>query len=217
MHKPNNLLEQDVREELDWDPQMDSSRIVVSADQGRVTLSGAVPTYFETQRAEADTAMVGGVTSIDNQLLVGLMGETVTDAALAADSMDALDADKFVPKGSVTPDVMNGWVTLRGEVRHHYQRQAATHAVSRVDGVLGVDDKITLTSNPIPSDVADRISKAFKRNAIIDDSLIKVSNVGDTIYLDGTTGSWLARQKAEDTAWDAPGVNEVVDRLTVAA
>jgi osmotically-inducible protein OsmY len=217
MHKPNNLLEQDVSEELIWDPQMDASRIVVKADNGRVTLSGTVPTYFETQRAEADAAMVGGVTAIDNQLLVGLLGKAVTDAAIAEASMVALDHDRFVPNGSVTPDVLDGWVTLRGQVRHHYQKQAAEHAVSRVDGVLGMDDKITLTNEPIPTDVADRIMKAFKRSAIIDDANIKVTNEGNTIYLDGTTGSWLARQKAEDTAWDQPGVNAVVDRLTVDA
>jgi hypothetical protein len=32
MHKPNMLLESDVREELDWDPQLDDTRIVVSAE-----------------------------------------------------------------------------------------------------------------------------------------------------------------------------------------
>jgi osmotically-inducible protein OsmY len=216
MHKPNMILEQDITEELDWDPQVDDSRIVVSADQGRVTLSGSVPTYFQKERAEADTATIGGITAIDNKLLVGLAGGAITDAAIGKESAAALDADKLVPNGSVSADVQDGWVTLRGQVRHHYQRQAAEYAVGRVDGVLGVDDKITLSSNPIPSDVADRISKAFKRSAVIDDSHIRVSNVGDTIYLDGSTGSWLARQKAEDTAWDAPGVNEVVDRLTVA-
>ena len=69
--------------------------------------------------------------------------------------------------------------------------------------------------SPIPSDVADRINKAFRRNAIIDDSLIEVTNIGHTIYLDGTVGSHQARQEAEDTAWDAPGVTEVVDRLVI--
>jgi osmotically-inducible protein OsmY len=42
MHKPNNLLEFDAQEALDWDPQIDDSRIVVSAKDGRVTLTGSV-------------------------------------------------------------------------------------------------------------------------------------------------------------------------------
>jgi osmotically-inducible protein OsmY len=215
MHKPNKLLESDVQEELDWDPQLDDTRIVVSANDGKVTLTGSVPTFFEASRAADDVYLVGGVTDIDNQLLVGPLGDAITDADLAVAAAAALDADKFVPKGGVTATVVDGWVTLDGEVRHHYQRLAAEHAVGKLDGVLGVSDKIAITTDPIPSDVADRIQKAFKRNAIIDDSMIEVTNVGPTIYLDGATSSWAARNEAEDTAWDAPGVVDVVDRLTV--
>ncbi len=215
MHKPNKLLESDVQEELDWDPQLDDTRIVVSANDGKVTLTGSVPSYFEVTRAGDDVYLVGGVTEIDNQLLVGLLGDAITDADLETAAAAALDADKFVPKGAVTAEVVEGWVTLSGDVRHHFQRQAAEFAVRRVDGVLGMTDKIAISSDPIPSDVADRIQKAFKRNAIIDDSMIEVSNVGSTIYLDGATSSWAARREAEETAWDAPGVGEVIDRLNV--
>jgi osmotically-inducible protein OsmY len=215
MHKPNMLLESDVQEELDWDPQIDDTRITIKADSGNVTLSGSVPSYYQATRAADDVTVVGGVTGIDNQLLVGLLGETMNDADIAVASAGALDADKFVPKGAVSADVLNGYVTLTGTVRHHFERQAATHAVSRVDGVLGIDDSISLSSDPIPSDVADRIKKAFKRNAIIDDSMIEVSNDGHTIELDGVVSTWNARQAAEDTAWDAPGVTNVVNMLTV--
>jgi osmotically-inducible protein OsmY len=215
MHKPSKLLESDVQEELDWDPQLDDTRIVVSATDGKVTLTGSVPTFFETIRAADDVHLVGGVVGIDNQLLVGPLGDAITDADLALAAAAALDADRFVPKGGVSADVVDGWVTLSGEVRHHFQRQTAEHAVGKLDGVLGMSNKIALTTDPIPSDVADRIQKAFKRNAIIDDSMIEVTNVGPTIYLDGATSSWAARREAEETAWDAPGVVDVVDRLTV--
>jgi osmotically-inducible protein OsmY len=215
MHKPNKLLESDVQEELDWDPELDDSRIVVSADDGRVTLTGAVPTFYETMRAGDDVREVGGVVGVDNQLLVGLLGDAITDAELAVMCSDALNADRFVPKGSVAADVLDGYVTLNGTVRRHFQRRAAEHVVSRLDGVLGIHDKIELSSEPIPSDVAARIEKAFSRNAIIDESAIKVTNDGHTIYLDGIAGSWSARNAAEDTAWDAPGVDNVVDRIQV--
>jgi osmotically-inducible protein OsmY len=216
MHKPNKLLELDVNDQLAWDSQVDTTRIVVSADDGKVTLTGSVPTLYEVTRAGDDAMLVGGVKALDNQLLVGRLGGAITDVEIAAASVEALNGDSFVPKGSVTVDVRDGWVTLGGEVRHHYQRQAAEHAVRRVDGVLGIDNGIALTDAPIPSDVADRIKNAFQRAAIINDSLIEVSNVGHTVYLDGKADSWVARQAAEDAAWDAPGVNMVIDRLEVA-
>ncbi len=217
MEKSNKLLEFDVQQELDWDPELDDTRIVVAANDGNVTLTGSAPTYFDSIRAADDTFIVGGVRAVDNLLLVGPVGEMITDDRVATACVAALDAEKRVPKGAVTPDVSDGWVTLRGQVRHHYQRMAAEHAVGRVDGVLGIDDSVTITNGPIPSDVADRIQKALKRNAVVDDSKIAVTNDGSTIYLDGTADSWMSRQEAEDTAWNAPGVTEVVDRLEVAA
>jgi len=62
MHKPNMLLESDVQEELDWDPQIDDTRITIKVDSGNVTLSGSVPSYYQATRAAGDVTVVGGVT-----------------------------------------------------------------------------------------------------------------------------------------------------------
>ena len=106
-------------------------------------------------------------------------------------------------------------MTMRGDVRHHYERQAAELAVARVKGVSGISNRMAVTSQPVPGDVADRIKRAFRRNAIIDDSRISVTTNGPTVYLDGEVGSWRAEEEAVDTAWGAPGVTDVVDRLII--
>jgi osmotically-inducible protein OsmY len=216
MHEPKFLVESDVKDALDYDPMLDDSRIVVKVDAGKVTLTGAVPTFAEVERATMDVHDVVGVKAVDNKLLVGLVGDTIADVDIVAGAAAALEDDKFVPKGSVEATVSDGFVTLSGEVRRHFQRKAAEHAVGRVPGVRGVTDLITLTEEPIPSDVADRINKAFERNAIIDSSLIKVSNEGHTIYLEGTVSSWAAMQTATDIAWNAAGVTDVVNHLFIA-
>ena len=213
MNKPNHLLERDLREQLDGDPLLNASRIVVKADKGKVTLSGVVDLYGDTEQALTDAWAVAGVKEVANELMVGPAGAEIDDAEIAAACRKALDDDHTVPKGSVGVAVLDGCVTLIGEVRHHFQRQAAAHAASRVPGVLGLQNHILLTDEPIPSDVADRIAGAFKRNAIIDSSRIQVSNLRHTIYLDGAAGSWTAMNEAVDTAWSAPGVQEVINRL----
>jgi osmotically-inducible protein OsmY len=215
MHKPNNLLEMDVRGEFGWDPLLDATRIVVNANDGKVTLTGVVPTYYETVLANEDASRVGGVTTVDNQLLVGTLGEATVDEAVVADCVNALDSDRFVPHGSVSVVVRAGWITLSGEVRHHLQRRAAEHAVRHVDGVTGLTDNINLTSGPIPSDVVIRIKRAFERNGIIDDSQIAVGSTGHTVYLDGTVPDRFAMDEAVGTAYLAPGVREVVSRLVI--
>jgi osmotically-inducible protein OsmY len=217
MHKPNNILESDVRDELDWDPRFDDSRVDVKANGGVVTLTGDVNSYYDSTIAADDAWGIGGVVSVDNQLMVGLVGDGVADADLASACLDALDRDRQVPEGAVSVSAVDGWVTLTGEVRHHFQRQAANFAVSRVSGVVGVTDDITLTRHAVPADVVDRINKAFQRDAIIDDSLIEVTTTDSTVYLDGTVGSWYAMDDAVDTAWEAPGVLDVVNRLVIAA
>jgi osmotically-inducible protein OsmY len=47
MQKPNDFLEHDVRDELDWDASLDGSRITVEASDDHVLLPGAVQKYVE--------------------------------------------------------------------------------------------------------------------------------------------------------------------------
>jgi osmotically-inducible protein OsmY len=215
MHKPDALLETDVEEAFSWDRSLIDRRIVVKAHDGRVTLRGAVETYPELIRAEDDAWTVHGVTAVDNELLVGTVGEAVLDKDIEDACLAALDADKSVPKGAVGVAVTGGWVTMSGKVRNHLQRIAAKRAVAHVDGVLGVVDNVAIGDQPLPDDVAGRINKAFQRSAIIDDSLIEVSSSGSTVYLDGTCDSGYAMREAVETAWKAPGVTGVVNRLVV--
>jgi osmotically-inducible protein OsmY len=216
MHKPNNLLEFDVKDTLDWDSTIDDLRIEVKADDGRVTLTGSVPSYYEKIRATEDAWSVGGVKALDNELFVGLVGAAINDTQLEQACRDALDHDRVVPKGSVTPTVRDGHVQLRGHVRNPFQRDAAELVIGRLEGVLGIENLVAISSEPIPSDVADRVNKAFKRSAIIDDSKIKVTNDGHTLYLTGVAGSYAAMREAIDTAWQAPGVENVVNDVVIA-
>jgi osmotically-inducible protein OsmY len=136
MGKQDKILEKDVADELSWDPWLDDGQISVKADDGRVTLTGAVPTYNDLLTAPDDAWGISGVTSLDNELLVGPVGETLVDDDLAARCMNALEADRFVPKGAVQVNVVDGWVTLSGHVRHHIQRQAAMFLVQRSAGCV---------------------------------------------------------------------------------
>ncbi len=215
MRKPDHSLESDVKDELHWDPLLDDSRITVKTNDGKVTLIGAVDSYQERTLASEDAWTVYGTTAVDNELLVGLVGEAILDADLAARCEAALDAERAVPERAVTVSVSDGWVTLKGEVPHHFQRAAAKHAVGKVDGVLGLTDSIVIGRAPVPDDVADRVNKAFSRNAIIDDSLIEVFTSGSTVYLEGTASSWYAMDAAVNAAWQAPGVTDVVNRLVI--
>jgi osmotically-inducible protein OsmY len=215
MSKPNNVVEADVREELDWNPALNSRRITVKASNGRVVLSGAVDTFAEVELAGMDAWAVSGVTAVDNELLVGLAGAIFADGDLAADCVAAISNLRVVPEGAISAVVVDGWVTLSGEVRHHYQRRAAADAVGRVTGVVGVTDSLALTEESVPGDVAMRIRRALDRKTVLAGSRIEVSTVGQTVYLEGATGSRAAIDAALHTAWSAPGITNVVNHLAI--
>jgi len=214
MHKPDKLLEAAVREELLWDPRLDDRRVVVRAQNGRVTLSGWVPSYEHKRLAVDDTWAKGGVRAVDDELLVGAACEAVADDELAEACRRALRAEGLVPDGAVEVSVKAGRATLSGEVRRLHQRMAAERAVRRLEGILGLTNGVAVTDDPVASDVAHQIHKALRRQALLDGSPLQVTNEGHTVFLDGTVRSWRARQIAERAALAAPGVSEIVDRLS---
>ena len=62
-----------VREELCWDPKVDSAAIAVSASDGEVTLRGTVASFREKREAQKAAARVYGVTSVRNELDVRIL------------------------------------------------------------------------------------------------------------------------------------------------
>jgi osmotically-inducible protein OsmY len=216
MHKPDGLLEYDVREMLSSDPRLDDGRVLVKVSDGLVSLSGAVASFEESARAAQDAGSVRGVTGVDNRLWVGPVAGAIEDRMVRAGCLRALERESHVPTGSVSVSVEDGLVTLRGTAHHHFQAAAAKRAVATVDGVKGIVDNIIIVSDPIPGDVAARIEGALRHKEILDGAHIEVSCQGGTVFLDGTVGSWAALREAEDVAWNAPGASQVVDRLVVA-
>jgi len=83
MNKADSILEHDVQDELGWDVLLDSSDIAVKADNGVVTLTGAVYSYEELLQAEDDAWDVSGVKQVNNDLLVGPAAEALIDEKIA--------------------------------------------------------------------------------------------------------------------------------------
>ncbi len=100
--------------------------------------------FPEKELAVRDARYATGVKAIDNQLVFGLDGDAIADLDIATAAREALDRDRMVPHGSVQVIVTDGWVALTGEVRHHFQIQAAHHAVGRAPGVRDVVNNLTL-------------------------------------------------------------------------
>jgi osmotically-inducible protein OsmY len=207
----------DVGDELFWDPKVDNEAIAVSASDGTVTLRGTVGSLREKHEAAKAARRVFGVTSVDNQLQVRLMGHGRRDAAeLRVDVLQALMLDSLVPE-TVDAKVDDGFVTLTGTADWQYQRDEADLIASSVVGALDVFNEIDLKlPTPRAADVEDAIGEAFKRNAGIDAGELRISTSNGAVRIDGSVRSWAEHDAALDAAWAAPGVTSVDDRMSVA-
>lgn len=211
-------LKQDVLDELEWDPEVDASRIGVSVEGGVVTLTGHVRSYGEKWKAEKIAKHVHGVQALANDIEVGLLvGDQRDDTEIAQSALTALNWHYTVPKDRITVTVAKGWVTLDGDVDWNYQKRAAEDAIRNLRGIRGVNNQITLKPRVQVADVKNKIEAALRRNAEFDAKKIVVETSDGSVILRGNVRSWVEREDAVNAAWAAPGVTKVVDRIAIQA
>jgi osmotically-inducible protein OsmY len=214
--RTDEQIQRDVLDELKWDSRVQVNEIGVAVTDGVVTLTGWVDSYMKKLAAEAAAHRVHGVKAVANDIEVRLPGSAErTDADLAKAVLDALRWDAAIPTDKIDVTVSHGWVTLKGEVEFGFEKRDAERAVQRLSGVKGVTNLITVRPHPLPTDLKQNIEKALVRNAETDAQHITVEVQGSKVILRGTVRSYAEKKAAEDTAWSAPGVTEVENRIVV--
>jgi osmotically-inducible protein OsmY len=213
MTKSDNQLKRDIEEELRWDPKVNAAQIGVTVDNGAVSLLGAVNTYAEKWAAEDATKRVFGVRTVAQDLTVKILADHKrTDSEIASAVQNALRWDVFTPK-SVNAKVQSGAVTLEGEVKWNFERDAAEKAVRYLTGVVSVYNSITLRPEASAALVKEKIESALQRQATTDTNSIHIETSGGKVTLTGHASSWQSIEDAANAAWAAPGVTQVVDRV----
>ena len=214
--KTDNQITQDVLAELAWDPAVTIADLRVSTDHGRVELKGTADTYGTKLEAEDAAYRVASVKSVDNDIDVDPAAFQRSDADIAADIRSALALDYQVPDDRINVGVMDGFVTLIGNVDWYYQRDAAEDDAAMIPGVKDIDDDITVNQQPaLATDIASGISAAFARNGELYDDDIDVTTDGGHVTLSGTVETWSECDMAEDIAWMSPGVTDVTNNIEV--
>ncbi len=213
----DKTLRQDIIDELNFEPSIESAHIGVSVDGGVVMLSGHVGSYAEKISAEEVVKRVKGVKAIAEEIEVRYPGARKTsDDEIAKRAIDILAWDVSVPHDRIQVKVQQGWITLTGDVDWFYQKQSAENAVRKLTGLTGVNNLIAIKGGIQPHDVKQRIEDALRRHAEVEAKSIRVSVAEGKVTLEGTVRAWHERQIAEQAAWAARGVKDVDDRLKVA-
>jgi osmotically-inducible protein OsmY len=214
--KTNQQLQKDVQDAIRWEPLLTDAEFGVTAQDGIVTLTGTVDSYSKKLEAENAAKNVAGVKAVAEEIVIkhGESGNK-SDTEIAAAVLNAWKWNWEVPDEKISVKVEKGWVTLEGELRWNYQREAAKKAVRNVAGVMGVSSNIK-----IKSEITDAIEKkdiegALERSSTIDELGIDVGVLGNHVTLKGFVNSMYARDQAEQIAWNAPGVGAVDNDLLI--
>jgi len=212
-NKTDSDIKRDVINELMWDSSVTATSVEVSAKEGIVTLRGTVPHFVEKMAAEHAAERVGGVKAVADELEVKTIFDK-SDEEIAAAALSALKWNYSAPE-NVKVSVEKGWITINGQADWDYQRTAVTNSVSQLMGVRGVTNSISIKTKAQATDIKTRIEEALKRSAESEGRQISVTIDGDKVTLSGKMHSFSEIDDAQEAAWMAPGVAEVVNNLRI--
>ena len=215
--KSDSDIKKQVLRELKWDSRIAWSEIGVDVFEGVVTLKGTVNSYAKKQAAQEAAHRIIGVLDVANDIEVRPSDAfTRTDSDIALAVRHALQWDALVPDEHIQSTVSNGWVTLEGEVDLWRERQDAETSVLRLEGIVGVTNKITIAPKTIDvEELRKEIECALERRADREAARFRMEVNDGAVELFGRVHSWQEKRAVLGSVSHAPGVSVVRDHLRV--
>jgi len=214
--KSNEELQKDVQDAIKWERLLEAAEVGVTVKDGVVTLTGTVDTFAKKEEAEKATKKVVGVKAVVEEIQVKSFNTTKkSDAEIATEVLSVLKYSWQIPKDKVQVKVENGWVTLFGELDWHFQKEAAKTLISNLPDIKWVTNSIVIKSESIAKVEKEDVENALKRNWELVNKNILVSVSHNKVTLNGKVHSWVQKDEAARIAWNAPGIVDVDNQLTV--
>ncbi len=203
-------------DELGWHALIDATQLDVSVVDGVVTVVGTVPSVAAKLVVLDAIESIGGVHDIVSEIDVHPAGFTRSDDEIGQVLGKFLEWDALVPADEITHHVVDGWVTLEGEVPTARQRDEAERVVNHVLGVRGVTNRLDVVDSALtPIDVRASIEAALERRALRAADHIDVMVDDRTVTLRGSVQSHLEKRAVVGAASHAAGVEVLCDDLHV--
>jgi osmotically-inducible protein OsmY len=115
--------------------------VAVSERHGTVLLRGSVGSFHQRRAAVKIARSARGVVAVEDELWVDPR-DSWMDNEIRGVALQALIWSDAVPADRIEVTVANGWLTLKGEVAHQYENDAAFDAVYGLPGVGGVTNEV---------------------------------------------------------------------------
>ena len=191
----DKTIDDSVEAKINADASLKKHSIVVTVDEGVVTLTGVVSTKAESDKA-ARLANVTGVTRVNNNLVVtkevkGTAGRAAEKTKDGVEKGAEKTKDGLEKAGEKTKD------------------GAAKVADKTKEGLSKTGEVIT------DSWITSRVHSKFVGEDLLKDSNINVDTQDHVVTLRGTVMSAAAKARAVTEAKEVEGVHKVIDQLTI--
>jgi osmotically-inducible protein OsmY len=186
----------------------------VRCDEGILTLGGKADTLYALSQAVRRAGAVPGV--VDVVVTATVPRLKIPDSQILADVQLALQTPSFSFMG-IQASVGGGRVVLTGKCGSYAQKLLAEQEISKISGVVEMQNRIDVTSETNVSEealsrlVLSRLSRGPTPVA----GRFQVSVHGKLAILTGRVSLYLNRLEASEIALGVPGINEVDNRLVV--
>ncbi len=204
-----------VETELLLDEAVPAHAIDVATEDGIVTLSGSVDSYYAKLEAEDNAESTKGVLEVINNIVV--KPPVRLDSQIRGDIVAALAADPVTESYEVVVNVDDGIVTLTGDVDSYSEKTVAEEVAEGIEGVKLVKNQLTydLVTDRTDPDIKSDIEYRLRSDATIKSGLIQVTVDEGDVTLDGKVSSAAEKNEAETEAWSVFGVKSVENDLDV--
>ncbi len=214
--RPDEEIKGAVEFQLGWDSRVTQAEIGVAVRHGVVKLTGTVDNYIKKLAAQQAAHRAPGVLDVVNEIEVKVPGDRRhTDEDIARIARQALEWTVLVPAEKIHLTVMNGWITLDGEVDYYRERLDAEYAVASLKGVRGITNRLQVRTSVEPERVKFLIEDVLELRADRRANRMQVDVEGGLVTLTGTVNSWDEKKAVLGAVSHAPGVKEVRDCLVV--
>jgi len=111
----------------------------------------------------------------------------------------------------------HGVAYIEGTVPNLKQKKLAGEVAKQVEGIHDIVNMLRVASLSVVDDssLKKHIARALARAPGIDESRVSVEVLNSVVHLGGFVSAAAEKRQAEDEAWAAPGVRDIINRIEV--
>ena len=220
MKNSDENIKQKIRHQIQWDDRINDIDIDIEVNNGDITFSGYIPSYYAKVLVTENAKKISGVKSIYNNLKVRYLPvvkkDLPIDGELEKNIKIALELNVSINASKINVSVNNGIVSLGGIVDAFWKKEIAESIASEFNGVIDIVNKIAV----VPSDhkdqkIAEDIIATCERyrNVDVDNLDLKVKD--GEVSISGNVDDWEAYDAIMDTLRYTHGVKIIDDNLVI--